>query len=82
MIGKTVKLSWEVHGGGSEHIVLERRENSANSRGTWQRIAELPASETGFTDHPKKGDPVSYRVHAVNSDGKSASSNIVRVPAL
>jgi hypothetical protein len=78
----TVKLSWQVHGSDPQHIVVERREDPAEGRGSWQRIAELTASATDFADRPKKCRPVSYRVHAVNADGESASSNIVRVPAL
>ena len=81
--GNTVKLSWQVHGGNPQHIVVERRDDPAVGRGAWQRIAQLPFSATDFADSGvKKGQPVSYRVRAVNEGGESASSNTVRVPAL
>jgi hypothetical protein len=76
-----VKLGWEVHGGNPEHVVVERRQDSP-ARGSWQRIAELPDSATQYSDSQVKlGQKVSYRVRATNSNGDSASSNIVRVPA-
>jgi hypothetical protein len=74
-----VKLTWEVHGGNPEHVVVERRADSS-ARGPWQRVAELPASAVEYTDAKKKGQRVSYRVRATNTNGESASSNIVRVP--
>jgi hypothetical protein len=75
-----VKLGWEIHGGNPEEIVVERRQESA-ARGLWQRIAELPASATQYSDaRVKPGQKVSYRVRATNASGDSASSNIVRVP--
>jgi hypothetical protein len=75
-----VKLGWEIHGGNPEEIVVERRQESA-ARGLWQRIAELPASATQYSDaQVKPGQKVSYRVRATNASGDSASSNIVRVP--
>jgi hypothetical protein len=80
--GNTVKLSWQIHGGDPQHIVVERREDPSAGRGSWQQIAELPASATDFNDHLRKRQPDSYRVYAVNADGKSASSNIVHAPAL
>jgi hypothetical protein len=80
--GNTVRLSWQVHGGNPQHIVVERREDPANGRGAWQRIVELPMTATDFVDSQvKKGQPVSYRVRAVNGGGDSATSNTVRVPA-
>ncbi len=81
--GNSVKLSWQVHGGNPQHIVVERRDDPVTGRGTWQRIAQLPFSATDFADSSvKKGQPVSYRVRAVNEGGESASSNTVRVPIL
>ena len=81
--GNTVNLSWQVHGGNPQHIVVERRDDPATGRGTWQRIVELPLSATDFTDSRlKRGQPVSYRVRAINEGGESASSNTVRVPNL
>jgi hypothetical protein len=75
-----VKLSWEVHGGNPEHVVVERRQDST-ARGSWQRIAELPASATHYSDSQvKPGQKASYRVRATNANGNSATSNIVRVP--
>jgi hypothetical protein len=80
--GNTVKLSWQVHGGDPQHIVVERREDPTSGRSSWQRISELAASATDYTDSRlKKGQRVSYRVRAVNGDGKSAFSNITRIVA-
>ena len=76
-----VNLGWEVHGGNPEHVVVERRQDSA-ARGAWQRIVELPASATQYSDSQVKlGQRVSYRVRATNANGDSATSNIVRVPS-
>jgi len=81
MKGGTVKLSWEVHGGDPRHIVVERRDDPAEGRGAWRRIVELPSTATDFADSQvKKGQPVSYRVRAINGGGESATSNTVRVP--
>ena len=78
--GTAVKLSWQVHGGDPQHMVVERREDPATGRGSWQRIAELPSSATDFTDSRlRKGQQLSYRIRASNQDGASASSNIARV---
>jgi hypothetical protein len=78
--GTAVKLSWQVHGGDLEHVIIERRDDPTTGRGTWQRIAELPSSAMEYTDSRlKKGQQVSYRVRASNSDGISASSNIARI---
>ena len=77
--GPAVKLSWQPHGGNPKHIAIERREAGAG-RGSWQRIAELPAAASDYTDsHLKKGQQISYRVRATNDDGQSASSNVARI---
>ena len=76
--GGGVKLTWQAHGGNPEHILVERRDDAAG-RGSWQRIAELPASAAEYADsHLSKGIAASYRVRASNVNGPSASSNIVR----
>jgi hypothetical protein len=77
--GSGVKLAWEVHGGNPKNVVVERRQDFSG-RGSWQRIAELPASAVEYTDSQMKDQKASYRVRATNANGKSASSNIVRVP--
>lgn len=75
-----VRISWQVHGGDPQHIVVERREDPTTGRGSWQRIGQLTATATEYTDaHVKKGQQVSYRVRAINGDGESASSNTVRI---
>jgi hypothetical protein len=74
-----VKLSWQVHGGDPQQVVIER-EDSAAARDTWQRIGHLAPSASEYTDsHWKKGQPVSYRVRATNTKGESAYSNVARV---
>jgi hypothetical protein len=76
-----VTLGWEVHGGNPEHVVVERRQEST-AGGSWQRIAELPALTTRYSDSQvKSGLKASYRVRATNANGDSATSNIVRVPS-
>jgi hypothetical protein len=78
--GTGVKLSWQVHGGNPQHIIIERREDPTTGHGHWQRIAELSSSATEYTDSAlKKAQQVSYRVLASNGDGMSASSNIARI---
>ncbi|HET9307579.1 MAG TPA: fibronectin type III domain-containing protein, partial [Candidatus Sulfotelmatobacter sp.] len=80
--GNVVKLSWQVHGGDPQHIVVERREESSSARGSWQRIAELPPSAMDYIDsRVQKGQQLAYRVRATNAGGESASSNIVRITA-
>ena len=73
-----VRLTWEAHGGNPEHIVVERR-NDSNGRGSWQRIAELPASTAQYLDSQSKSQAAAYRVRATNANGESATSNIVRL---
>jgi hypothetical protein len=77
---KTVHLSWQVHGGDPQHIIIERRTNlTAERQGSWQRIAQLDATVTEYSDSKApKGQEVSYRVRAANDAGESATSNIVR----
>jgi hypothetical protein len=83
LAGHTVNLSWQVHGGNPQHIVVERREDPANGPNAWHRIVELPSTATDYADSKiEKGQRVSYRVRATNEGGESASSNTVRVPAL
>ena len=78
--GNMVKLSWQVHGGDPQHIVVERREEPSGARGSWHRIAELAPSAVDYSDsRVKKGQQLAYKVRATNAGGESASSNIVRV---
>jgi hypothetical protein len=79
-LGTAVKLSWQVHGGDPQHVVIERRDDPLGGPRSWQRIAELAASTTEYTDSRlKKGQQVSYRVRTSNADGESAYSNIARI---
>lgn len=78
----TAKLTWEVHGGDPTGVIVERREDPASGRGSWQRIGEFPASTTQFIDSQvQKGQRVSYRVKAINRNGESAYSNVARIGA-
>jgi hypothetical protein len=79
--GNTVKLGWDVHAGNPTGVVVERRtEADPTTKATWSRIAKLPATATEYSDSSlKKGERVAYRVRAINGDGESAYSNIVRV---
>jgi hypothetical protein len=81
VVGNSAKLSWEVHGRNPTNVVIERKTESSDraTKGTWTRIAKLPNTATEYSDSSlKKGDRFAYRVRAVNSDGESAYSNIVR----
>ena len=70
-------LTWELHDTETRptKIAVERRIGNA---GPWQRIATEPAT-TQFTDS-SPGPVVCYRVRALNDQGESAFSNIVRTP--
>lgn len=76
----TAKLRWEVHGGNPTGIVVERKlDESDSAKGTWSQVAKLPSTASEYTDSGlKKGDRIAYRVRALNADGESAYSNIVR----
>jgi len=78
--GNGAKLNWQVHGGRPTGIVVERRIDEGDAaKGSWSRIAKLPATATEYADSSiKHGERVSYRVRAINSDGESAYSNVVR----
>ena len=79
--GDSAKLTWSVHGGKPTGVVVERRiDGGRDSRGTWERIAKLPADASQYTDSGlPAGGGRSYRVRAINNAGESAYSNIVRV---
>ena len=76
----TLKLSWRVHGGNPSRLVVERQtQDAGGKRGHWERIATLGVNATEYSDSTtKKGQSAGYRVRAVNADGESAYSNIVR----
>ena len=78
--GNTAKLDWQVHGGDPTGIVVERRiEEGESAKTSWSRIAKLPATTTEYSDSSlKKGERFAYRARAINGDGESAYSNIVR----
>jgi hypothetical protein len=78
--GNTARLDWQVHGGSATGIVVERRIDGADSvKETWSRVAKLPPTATEYSDSSlKKGERFAYRVRAINGDGESAYSNIVR----
>ncbi len=72
-----IKLSWELHGTGITKANVERR---AGEGRTWTKIAEVPASRSGYVDAsaPTNG-PLAYRVRASNEAGESAYSNVLAV---
>ena len=74
--GGAATLTWEVHGGGPQGVIVERR---TEDRGAWAVIVRLPASSRHYTDPGPIAPAVSYRVRTFNSDGLSAYSNIVRL---
>ncbi len=78
-----MKLTWQVHGGDTTGIVVERRiEDGKEGRGAWKRIAKLAPGATEYSDSEvKNGQGAAFRVRAVNADGESAYSNIARIAA-
>ena len=81
MPGGSSKLTWEMHGGDPAGVVIERRVDGSTTPGRWTKIATLPAATSFYTDSAMPvGARVSYRVRAVNVNGQSAYSNVVRVP--
>jgi hypothetical protein len=73
-------LTWTVHGGDPTGIVVERRIDGKDGSGAWAKVAQLPALASQYTDSSSdRGMTSSYRVRAVNTEGSSAYSNIVRV---
>jgi hypothetical protein len=76
----TVKLNWEVHGSSRTGVVVERSMGEAGGgKESWNRIAKLPSTAADYSDStPRKGERFAYRVRAINDDGESAYSNIVR----
>ena len=80
LAGNTAKLTWQVHGGDITGIVVERQLGDAlQTRGSWGRITQLPATATEYADPNLKKQPYGYRVRAVNANGQSAYSNIARI---
>jgi hypothetical protein len=79
LAGNALKLTWQVHGGNPTAMVVERRVEDVNGRGTWDRIGKLGSDAAAYSDSTvKKGQRVAYRVRATNEKGESAYSNIVR----
>ena len=74
--GGSVELSWEIHGGGTTGVAVERRRGN---RGTWERVAKLFAAKSYRDTDAPSGQTLCYRVRAVNEAGESAYSNIARV---
>ena len=70
------KLGWELHGGNPTGVIVERR----LGEGKWEGVARLAADAKAWVDGDVKGGKAAaYRVRAVNGDGESAYSNVVRV---
>lgn len=80
VVGGAVKLTWQVHGGSPTGIVIERRRETAGAqKAPWERIANLAATATEYTDSSlKKEEVAAFRVRATNQEGNSAYSNVVR----
>ena len=75
--GDSAQLTWEPHGGDTTAMAVERR---MGDRGSWERVAKLPAGAKAYTDSRlSRSQIVSYRVRALNDAGESAYSNIVRI---
>ena len=77
------RITWELHGGSSTGVAVERRlDDASSSEGqyrTWKRVATLPAGSLEYADAGlPAGAHASYRVRAFNASGQSAYSNVVR----
>ena len=83
MVVDSSNLSWVVHGGNADSIVVERRIENQNGKGeSWTQIARLPANAVKYTDaNIKSGQQLGYRIRALNANGPSAYSNVVRLLA-
>ena len=81
LVGGAAKLTWQVHGGNTTGIVVERQKEGVGAhKAAWERIANLGAATTEYSDSPlKKEDRTAYRVRAINKEGESAYSNVARV---
>jgi len=79
--GSAAKLTWQLHGGDPSGIVVERRKESTDQRKPgWERIATLAGTATEYADAGVKREKgVAYRVRALNKEGESAYSNVVRL---
>ena len=72
-------LTWDVHGGDPTGVVVERKV-SGGEPSHWEKVTTLPVAAKEYTDSGlKEAHSVAYRVHATNSNGSSAYSNIVRI---
>ncbi len=75
--GGSAQLRWQVHGGNTTGIAVERR---VGSTGKWERIAKLASDGREYTDTGlRSGQVTCYRVRAFNKSGESAYSNIARI---
>ncbi len=67
---------------GPTGIIVERRKDSKSGTVPWEKVTQLAATASTYTDASyRAGQSVSYRVRAVNNEGTSAYSNIVRLTA-
>src|SRR5215475_3273148 len=48
--GNTAKLSWEVHGGGSTGVIVERRSDGKGGAPSWEKVTQLSATATLYAD--------------------------------
>jgi hypothetical protein len=76
-LGKAVELSWELHGGGTTGVEVERRQGE---RGGWKRMGNVAPNSTSYRDSSAASEStLSYRVRAISGEGKSAYSNVAWV---
>jgi glycosyl hydrolase family 39 (putative alpha-L-iduronidase) len=72
------QLTWNVHGGHAESVLIERR---TGSQGKWQAVSKVDAGTKSYTDRgTSAGHHVAYRVRAANASGNSAYSNVAALP--
>jgi hypothetical protein len=75
--GGSVELSWELHGGEITSVAIERRRGD---HAAWERVTKLTGNAKSYRDSvAASGQPLCYRVRAINAAGESAYSNVARV---
>jgi hypothetical protein len=79
----TIFLDWKAPARGSGGLactyIIERRHRPDNGEpGSWERSGAAPETEVTLTNQPR-GLQLEYRVKAINTNGESPPSNVVKV---
>ncbi len=68
--GHDVRLSWKKYGNPTQFEIQR-----SIDWGAWERITDLPASQTSYTGPATQGRHITYRVRAISPGSSSAWSN-------